>query len=144
MASPDVFARRMREIGERVESNADKTVKQTALAIDQAVVLASPLDTGRFRSNWRVGLGARVEGEIDAYSPGSGGSTTAANTQGALVHAQGQVALRTPGQDIWISNTLPYGPRLNDGYSRQAPAGFVETAVRKGAEAVRQARLLKD
>ena len=144
MASPDAFARRMREMGGNVERNADRLVKQTALAVDQSVVLASPVDTGRFRSNWRVGLGAPVEGEIEAHAPGQDGSTASANTQGALGHAQTEIAKRQPGQTVWISNPLPYGPRLNAGHSGQAPAGFVETAVREGVEVVRRARLLED
>ena len=144
MASPDAFARRMRALGDNVERNADTLVKQTALAVDQAVVLASPVDTGRFRSNWRVGLGAPVEGEIEPHAPGQDGSTASANTQGALDHAQGEISKRQPGQTIWISNPLPYGPRLNAGHSAQAPAGFVETAVRDGVEVIRRSRLLDD
>ena len=144
MASPDAFARRMREMGGNVERNADRLVKQTALAVDQSVVLASPVDTGRFRSNWRVGLGAPVEGGIEAHSPGKDGSTEGANTQGALGRAQAEIAQRRTGQAIWISNTLPYGPRLNNGSSSQAPAGFVEAAVRDGVEVIRRSRLLDD
>ena len=124
MASPDAFARRMRALGNNVERNADTLVKQTALAVDQSVVLASPVDTGRFRSNWRVGLGAPVKGEIEAHAPGQDGSTASANTQAVLDHAQGEISKRQPGQTIWISNPLPYGPRLNNGSSSQAPAGF--------------------
>ena len=32
---------------------------------------------------------------------------------------------------MFVSNNVKYITRLNDGYSRQAPAGFVQSAIRK-------------
>ncbi len=43
--------------------------------------------------------------------------------------ARAVLATKKPGQKIYITNNLPYIRRLNDGYSKQAPAGFVERAV---------------
>ena len=45
----------------------------------------------------------------------------------------GRVLLR----QILISNNLPYINALNDGSSKQAPAGFVDSALSKGKRAVR-------
>ena len=144
MARPDIFARRMDEIAERVETNAIEVVKGIASAVDQAVVLHSPVDTGRFRANWRVALDEPVEDEIEAYHPGEEGSTAGANAQEAFIQAEGVIAQYQPGQVIWISNPLSQGPALNNGSSAQAPAGFVETALRQGVEAIRKAKLLED
>ena len=144
MPNADAFARRMRTLGEQIEANATAAVKRIALAVDQAVVLHSPVDTGRFRANWRVALDEPVEDEIEAYHPGENGSTAAANAQEAFTQAEGVIAQYRLGQTIWISNPLPQGPALNNGSSAQAPAGFVETAVHQGVEAIRQAQLLKD
>lgn len=44
---------------------------------------------------------------------------------------------------IHITNNLPYIGALNDGHSKQAPAGFVRTAVMEGLAAMRGVNILK-
>ena len=145
MASLDQFSRRITQIGKGVVVETDKTVRMAALAADQAVVLSTPVDKGRARSNWIVALGAPSRATIEPYSPGEDGSTGGANTTAAL--AQGAAAIAGySGQvhgAIAISNNLPYIERLNQGYSAQAPAGFVEKAVQSAVRAVRKARVVK-
>lgn len=144
MASPEQFSKRMASLGERVAQEADRTVRAAALAADQAVVLATPVDKGRARSNWLVELDAPARTTIEAYAPGSGGSTAGPNTTAAL--AQGQPVIASYDGDrnsgIAISNNLPYIEALNDGHSRQAPAGFVKKAVQAAVKQVQGARLL--
>lgn len=136
------FTTRIETIASRIEKNADKVKRATALTVDQTVVMATPVDTGRARANWQVRAGIAPTDVIDAISPGKGGSTGAQNTQAAL--EQGKIAISSaqPGQEIHITNNLPYIGRLNEGHSAQAPAGFVEQAVNAGIETVRQAKLI--
>lgn len=134
----ETFARRMGELGKRIDRNVPKLMRKVALSVDQAVVVATPVDTGRARSNWRVGVNAVPGGEVDTYGPGG------AATAGAISQARSAVSRVDNSRDIiYLSNNLPYIGRLNDGYSAQAPAGFVQTAVGKAASAVRVARLLE-
>lgn len=137
------FSRRINTIAARVEPNAHNVVRKTALAVDQTVVMATPVDEGRARANWQVRAGIAATDVIPPYAPGKGGSTSAQNTQAAL--EQGKIAISSaqPGQEIHITNNLPYIGPLNDGHSAQAPAGFVEQAVNAGIETVRQARLIE-
>lgn len=138
------FANRMRQVGATVETNAHRAAKQVALAVDQTVVTATPVDTGRARANWQVQAGSAPEGVIDAYVAGEGGNTVAQNTQAAL--EQGKIAIQAaaPGQEVHITNNLPYIGKLNDGHSAQAPAGFVEEAVLNGIKTIRSVRLLSE
>lgn len=144
MASLDQFSRRIATLGEQVAKEADRTVRAAALAADQAVVLATPVDKGRARSNWLVELDAPARTTIEPYSPGQDGSTAGANSAAAL--AQGQATIAGYHGDrntgIAISNNLPYIGALNAGHSRQAPAGFVEKAVQAAVRQVKGARLL--
>lgn len=143
MASLGTFSIRIRVRADRVSDNVGRTVRKTALAVDQAVVLSTPVDTGRARSNWRVSLGSRPRGVINPYSPGSGlGRGEQQNAQAAMAQAAAAVAQRRDGQDIYISNNVPYIGKLNDGSSRQAPAGFVQQAVMAGVAAVKGARIV--
>ena len=138
------FARRIHDLANRVPKNANKAVRTVALAVDQTVVMATPVDTGRARSNWQVQVGFMASDVIDPYVPGAGGSTVAQNTQAALEQGKIAISAAAPGQEIHITNNLAYIGALNDGHSAQAPAGFVEEAVHAGIKTVRTVRLLGD
>lgn len=141
MASLSGFAKIIRQIGAGVEVGAKDTVRRTALAVDQTLVLSTPVDTGRARSNWVVSLSSPAPGTINPYVPGQGGSTGASNAAAAIKQAQAQISGYNGGS-IFITNNLPYIKPLNDGSSAQAPAGFVQAAVQAGIRAVKGARLL--
>lgn len=116
-----------------------------ALAADQAVVLATPVDKGRARSNWLVELDAPARTTVEPYAPGLGGNTGGANAAAAIAQGQATIALYNGDRNtaIAISNNLPYIGRLNEGSSLQAPAGFVEKAVQAAVKQVQGARLLR-
>lgn len=128
----------MSELGKRVDRNVPKLLRQVALSVDQAVVTATPVDTGRARSNWRVSVNAPLDGEIETYGPG--GTAIA----GAIAQARGAVSRVDSARDvIYISNNLPYIGRLNDGTSAQAPKGYVQLAIGAATSTARVARLLE-
>lgn len=136
------FLARMKARGKQCVENTNEVVKQVALAVDGQVVTPSPIDTGRFRSNWLVSLDAPVTIVIEPYYPGENGSTAGANTAAAIAQANAVISTRKPGQDIWISNNLPYAQRLNEGYSPQAAANFVEQGIKAGLGELRRAKIL--
>lgn len=85
------------------------------------LVLASPVDTGRFRGNWQMDVGRFIDDEL-AIEDKSGAITISRE----LAKLRGS---SSPFTIVTIQNNLPYAGRLNDGHSRQAPAGFVEAAI---------------
>lgn len=131
------FSRRMTLRGGKIAEGADKLVRKVALVIDQAVVIGTPVDTGRARSNWIVQIGSPAEGTIPTHGTGA--------AQAAVV--QGQSVIRNyiggSGLSIHITNNLPYIGRLNEGWSKQAPANFVQEAAREAASAVAGAQLVE-
>lgn len=138
------FIKVIRNLAEKIEKNAEKTGKQTALAVDQVVVLGTPVDTGTARSNWRVSIGPGSGAVHPPYSPGKGlGIGETANATAALDQGRSTINRFALGQEIYISNNLPYIKKLNEGSSLQAPEGFVEDAVQSGVKIVKKARLLK-
>lgn len=142
MASLNDFARRMTVRANKIAENTDQLVRKTALAVDREVVTSTPVDQGRAKSNWIGALGSPARRTRDAYVPGESGSTEAQNAQAAMDQAAGVIAGRREGQDIYISNNLPYIGRLNDGYSDQAPSGFVESAIVAGASVARGGKVV--
>lgn len=133
------FAIRMRGRGAKIPDRADRVTREVALAADRTVVRATPVDTGRARANWQATLGAPAVGTVDE-TPGKRASVASATGRNAGVIAQYKGG--TPGAAIFLTNNLPYIVPLNDGHSKQAPAGFVEKAVETVVSAARRARLI--
>lgn len=143
MPSLGEFSRRSTVLGRIVTEGADALTRKVALAADQAIVSGTPVDTGRARSNWIVALDGPSSAVIDAYTPGEAGSTAGSNTHAALDQGAGVIRNYRMGQEIHITNNLPYIQRLNDGYSAQAPANFVEQAVMEAAQVVQFGRIVE-
>jgi len=144
MATSDLhqFDARMKALGRTIAANSDKLVRKCALAIDGAVILATPVDTGRARSNWQVSLNEPNSATREPYAPGLAGSTGGANAQAAIAQGQAvipQYTYERAQAGVFITNNLPYIGRLNNGHSAQAPAGFVEKGIMVGVQAVRNA-----
>jgi hypothetical protein len=135
--------KKMTRLSVRAEAGINRKVRRTALAIFTELVVQTPVDTGRARSNWLIGLGGPPDdGNIPAWAPGQDGNTAAANSTATIAAGTAAVSDREPGQDIYISNELPYIEQLNKGSSAQAPAGFVETAVQYGSAVARNEKVL--
>ena len=136
------FSRRMKKRANNVSREINRVKRQVALAVDQTVVTSTPVDTGRARSNWIVSLG-EPSGEIfEPYAPTSkGGIGETANAQAAIAQGEQQINQVQPGQAINITNNVEYIKPLNEGSSAQAPAMFVEAAVKVGTEAVKSAKI---
>ena len=134
MASLERFARNIRIRATNVNENVSRLVRRVALAVDTAVVLATPVDTGRARANWQVGIGSAQAGTLSA--PGDAGQAVSQ----ALAQAQGIISSYAGQGTIHITNNLHYIKDLNEGSSRQAPAGFVEAAIVAGVNAIEESK----
>jgi len=107
----------------KVIDKLEKTVRAVALIVDAELVNMTPVDTGRARANWNPSL----------------------NTPDPTIREPGQKKSIDPvasafklTDTILISNNLPYIKPLNNGSSKQAPAGFVDAALAKGKRAVKK------
>lgn len=139
MATFEQLAADLYKISIKTSENVHKVVRLVALAADQALVMGTPVDTSRARSNWLVSCGEPRDDTIEPYVPGKGGSSAAASSQAALEQGKQEIEASPVGATIYISNNLPYITKLNEGWSRQAPSGFVEKAIEEAAVAVESA-----
>lgn len=96
-----------------------------ALNLMSLVVQKTPVDTGRARSAWNLTYDAPVDFEGAEFGQGGSGAGQAANA--AIARNSAALATRAsrPFETVYISNSLPYIQRLEDGHSRQAPAGTI-------------------
>lgn len=133
------------DLAETLERRA-KALKQEAsdAAVSTAVVMLTdlvnntPVDTSRALSNWQIRLGSPVQNAIEPYFYGIRGSTQEQSAANALSVGKLVLQGKLPGQDIVISNVLPYIKRLNDGHSKQVPTGWVERAILLGRNFVKR------
>lgn len=139
MSDLKTFSRRIRAKATKVSKNTDGLVKKVILAVDQAVVLATPVDTGRARANWRPSIGAMDTATVpEPSNPGAG--LRQALADGEAIAAKYRGGNRSP--TVHITNSLPYIQYLNDGSSKQAPRNFVNTAILLAVSAIKQARIV--
>jgi hypothetical protein len=94
----------------------DEMIQGIEIALFSAVILDSPVDTGRFRGNWQATINTPATGTLTTLDP-SGQKTT------------GQIVTFTEGLSggriTYLTNNLPYAQKLEYGYSGQAPQGMV-------------------
>ena len=129
------FAKRIKQHGRAVEVNANKGVIQLAALVSQTVISATPHDQGVARANWFATMGFPKSSFDLELKDFSGVETISKNNR--------IIAGRLPTQSVYITNNLPYIKRLNEGHSGQAPAGYVETAIKTARAAAKKLRLLK-
>lgn len=104
-------------LAEKAKLDVETVAKKATADLFTAVVLKSPVDTGRFRANWNVSYG------------GADYSTTLSTDKGrGLQEAQKALTLDVGGV-VYLSNGLPYARRLEHGWSKQAPIGMVRLSV---------------
>ena len=131
--SLEEFSQRTQAIAVSIEQGSIEILRKVFLAVDVAVVMATPVDTGRARANWLPSLNAPRFDSIEET-----------DFERAMREARFTADSAGRGSILFLSNNLPYIGRLNDGWSEQAPAGFVQIAVREASNAVRQAQLNLD
>jgi Bacteriophage HK97-gp10, putative tail-component len=143
MNNLDAFAKRMSRISAEVEDGVERVVKDCALAVTRSVINATPVDTGRARSNWTAELDEAFHKLFPAHEPGERGSTSDTNAEIAIEQAEAAINQFdiSKNNSIHISNSLPYIGALNDGHSKQAPTDFVKLAVMDGLATVRNAKV---
>jgi len=102
-----------------VKAETESQVTKIAERIFNGVVSRSPVDTGSFRGAWTVSIGS-PNYKYDRI--GAKGSPAAAPTYPG-VHGF------KLGQSVYVTNAAPYSLRLEQGWSKQAPAGVLRVTI---------------
>lgn len=121
----DSFDKAVLEVEKVIIVETVDEAKKVAIRASQAVILATPVDTGRARNNWQASLDSPVTEEM---------SDLLFDTTGlaAISKNNSEINKFNPpeeGGKVYISNNLEYIGALNDGHSAQAVGGYVEIAI---------------
>lgn len=114
-----------------MERELENIIRFITLGIDRRLRRSprsggTPVDTGHARANWIPSVGEPFAGEV----PGVSSSAHDAGVAAVLGYKLGD-------GPAWVTNNVPYILVLNDGWSDQQPAGFIERAI---DEALAEAR----
>lgn len=122
---------------------ADIVLRKIAFDGFTGVVVKSPVDTGRFRASWRVGINTvdltvepeRFRGVLDPEQVRGhkGEKITPPKSQSPVgpegLAVQSKLLEAKFGVSISITNNIVYGPPLERGHSRQAPQGMLQLTL---------------
>jgi hypothetical protein len=136
MADLNDLANRMQKLKASLPDKASALACQVARVIQKDLVYVTPVDESTALSNWVLTVGEPWAVPLTAYYLGEQGSTQNQSARAALQQGEQQLALKKPGETIFITNNAAHIRALNDGSSAQAPAGFVERAVLLGRKVV--------
>lgn len=130
------FALDIRRFVEKTKDRADQAVHTIVANIAAEIDFRSPVGDatywkhpapkgyvgGRFRANWQLGVGSvdlttTLATDRSAKNREMGGPTT----HGIVASIPAQAA----GKVYYLSNSVDYAQRIENGWSRQAPSGVV-------------------
>lgn len=133
------FSQQVAEFVVKTEIKGTLVMRKLALDAFTGVLLRSPVDTGRFRGNWRVAVGLVEDADLTTtLGPRDGAAGPGHTTPGPVtigvppqvteLQESNEIFTAPWGSAIVISNNLPYAKRLEDGYSAQTdhmPGGIL-------------------
>ena len=103
-----------------IQDIPEKVVRGTLISLSSRIIKRSPVDSGRFRGNWQATIGSPASAQLSSVD--TNGSATAANAANVANRLEA-------GSIFYLTNNLPYGERLEYGYSKQAPSGMVRVTL---------------
>jgi len=139
------FSRQIKRFAKKAGKNMDNVVRMSFIELSTRIVRRSPVGDptkwkgnapkgytgGRFRANWQAGVNRKPSGEVN--------STNMASSTASI-----SAAARAKARSYYLMNNLPYATSLENGHSRQAPAGIVKLAVAEWESIVKlTAKLVK-
>lgn len=127
------FALDLAAFAKKAPERAKQVVDKVSIDLLTKIVLRTPVGNpslwknpppagyvgGRLRGNWNTGVGSI---NTTFRAPAKNGTAP-------IARGRAKVATRDPSADIFITNSLPYAHRVENGYSTQAPAGMVRVTV---------------
>lgn len=122
------FAVDVQRFAQLSNTRINTLLRRVISGILRGVVRKSPVDTGRFRANWQLGVDSRPSGVI------------ASTENNAISNALPVMPAQPAGHVYYIVNNLPYAQALEDGHSTQSPPGnMVSGTVAEFQQIIREA-----
>ena len=106
----------------------NKVQRKVGLDALRRLIEKTPVDTGRAKGNWQVGINQRPQGALEAE-----------DKSGSATFAKGAAAIATshPFCEIHLTNNVQYILALENGHSQQAARGMLSVTLEELMEVFR-------
>ena len=121
------WSRSLDGFADQVEKDLTQRQKDIAAYALQQVITGSPVQDGTYRGNHRVTVNSQTR-DYDLSIAGKSGQQTL--FEGMQIIGR----ISRPFGSVTIQNNVPYGERLENGWSGQAPAGVYGVAEQSTKE----------
>lgn len=123
-----------------ITDHVESTIIGFTQELYNELVALTPIDTGKAKASWRIGVGEYLETERNGGNPPYVGGVEIEQRyrkrnrflkqprQGRSLDAFVGTG-RGKSDNIVISSNVPYMARLNRGWSKQAPPFFIENCI---------------
>jgi len=125
------FSKDLDNITLNLAGYAENMVRATLFNLSYRIIKESPVDTGRFRGNWQASVNTPKVTQLKRKD------RTGTGTIDSINNVLGKFSM---GQTFYLTNNLPYARRLEYGYSKQAPSGFLRINVMRVQSELEKAR----
>lgn len=110
---------------------ARKTVyRRTTMELWNEITKRTPVDTGRARSSWNLSIGRPNTAVPPEGPPGQGKHKDKPSPPVEPVNPVPPLEKVDGEEIIYITSSLPYIERLENGHSKQAPVGMVMVSAK--------------
>ena len=116
------FTLGLQQFAAKTERELSQIVRKTCLSIGRRIIMRTPVRTGMARGNWQTTIGYPATGTLERSDPG--GARAAAELTSKTLQWR-----PTDGGSFFFANNLPYIGRLENGSSKQSPAGMVAVTM---------------
>lgn len=110
------------QAGDNLEKEFNNAIVKVAFDIDRRIVNRTPVDTGRAKGNWIASVGTPDKRQLKV------------GEQDSISQAKSVLSGLKIVDKIIIQNNLPYIQRLNNGWSLQAPPGYIQAEIQSVME----------
>jgi hypothetical protein len=128
MTSPYSFAISIEQFIQKTGLRADLVFRRIGLEMYNGCLHYSPVDIGRFRGSWRIGVNSVVASALPIGQGSYGVRYQDPPSPGESVYGMQALLQARFGQTIYITNNLPYAKRLEEGWSQQNTHGIIGQA----------------
>jgi hypothetical protein len=115
-----------------------RAVRVGAITTFQNIIIGSPVDTGRFRSNWQCSINTPITTVLDQEIRKDAHGKPVKNQFTNTTDVAEKTNDYTLDGAMFLTN-LPYAQRLANGWSQQRSSGWIDVEVANGKKAVADA-----
>ena len=122
------FSKDIKRFTDRANKAANAVFRGSALEIIKAIIMRSPVASGRLRGNWQASINRPATGILNVEDKSGNATLRAASSATARVKN---------GDSIFFMNNLPYSISIENGHSTvKAPRGMVKVTIQEWKAAV--------